>query len=1282
MSSASDDFSAMWSEVLELGEELVKQPDSIHLQRVLEDFVSAKFSCQTTLWFAEALYPLPGEEPVINILNDNAPLIVKRAFSNKHLVQRFRNHQKDLRRPTAIALPMITQGYQLGVIQAEKPPSEYFSKDEIRLLETISSLAGLSMQVNRQATLKNWRFEQIQLVRSVSSQIANVFNLNELCARVANLIKSSFNLYHVTIFTIDDATDKLIFRASSLKLGPNTENPFVKAESGKGLIGEAARTGQEFLITDVSDNPIYLPYDVLPNTKAEFVLPLKVENRILGVLDLQSNKKGGFHENDLIVLRALADTIAIAVENARLFNNLEQRAAQVKAVAEISSAISSILDLDQLLREVVQIIVKRFGIPYTHIFTVHSNRGKVIFEAGTGPKAAKLKPNSWAFDLDSSIGIIPHVSRTGKTYISNNVEADPLYFHSRNFSQQVKSEIAVPLLHGDTVLGVLDMQSDVLNRFTEDDRSMLETLATGIAQAIRNARLFRSERWRSSVADSFRETAGSLNSNLALPDMLNQVLAALEANLPCDASAIWLLNGDSDRAIIDRPLQLAAVRGISSTVIKETFVKSITIQSLLNTDLDDEPVKIRKPSEPIGPLGTACKFKRNYSSIAVPLRSGDEILGVMTLAHRAAGRYGKEAATISLTLANYAAVAIQNARLYSTAQEEAWSSTVLLQVAEAMQFITSVDSLFATITRLTPLLVGIDQCAIYLGRSDNETYDLKSWYGFQPASTEKIVSDADAIALLKLKATLSPVFIHNPIDELGLTSMAQMDEKRTLVLVPLLAHGDLQGGLLVSHNSQNNAGLEVKFTDQTLAILQGIAQQTAVGLENIRLLENRQEEAYITAVLLQVAQAVVSQSNLDNILDTIVQLMPILAGVDTCAIYLWDKQNLSFTPAKAVAPSRDEENQIIEQMYFSGEFPLLDKLIESDQMAACRLDDPEQSSKLWKTLECDQEYPSRTTEGSSWLLGFPLGILEEKYGVLLARETNIQTAYHQKRVELIKGVAQQTSLAIQNERLKIEMVGRERVERELQLARQIQKAFLPHTLPTLQGWDFDLRWRTAREVGGDFYDFFKTRDNRLGIVIADVADKGMPAALYMTVTRTLIRSAIQTLDSPAEVLKRVNELLVEESQNGMFVTAIFALLDPVTGIMEYANAGHNLPLLFRGNTQKIEHLKKGGIALGVVENATYASHKLKIKERDTMLLYTDGVTEAFSSTGDLFSESRLVEALRENSYEAASDLLQNLEEIIDRFRKGEPPSDDLTMLALHRLPTSQPHSRRSSPADD
>lgn len=1249
----------LWNDFLVLGENLVKQPDSLSLSRYFAAYLQENLACQAELWLVEPFYPLPGEPPVTTLPSEDAPNIVSGCHkSKKTRLSKNRNEA---------AVPVISQSNLIGVAHAIRPIDQPFTKSEIDSMQRLVAVAALAMQVNRQSVLKNWRYDQISLVRSVTSQITNVLDLDELCLRVTNLIQCTFNYYHVGIYTLDGTNGNLRFRASSLQCQPNQKNPLQELDYTKGLVHSTAQTGQEYIVKDVTRDPLYVHLDLLPDTKAEAVLPLKVENRILGVLDVQSDQQGAFHDNDMLVLRSLADSIALAVETARLFKSLEQNNARVTAVAEIGSAISSILDLDELLKKVVTVISERFALTHVHIFTNHSNRRKVIFEAGTGPQSQKLKPNSFAFELDDEIGIIPYVARSGEALLANDITQEPLYRPTKYFPHKIKSELTVPLRFGDDVLGVLDMQSDQVNRFTHEDLELFETLASGIAQSLRNASLYRSEKWRRRVADSFRDMAGLLNANLALPEMLDRVLVALETNLPCDASAIWLLDDDVSIPFEERPLHLAAVRGISRTKVQESIKESLSVRSFLNIGISNDLYTVRRPEDPYGPLGAARKFKPNYSSLAVPLRSGDEILGVLTLAHRKEGRYGSEAGGITTTLAGYASVAIQNARLYTTAQEEAWSSTVLLQVAEAMQSINTIDSLLSTMVRLTPLLVGVEHCAIYMMREDGETYDLKQYYGFQPTENELVAVDTEAIAFFKLNATRSAVFIKDPKFELGLKSLPFSEKHSTLVLLPLLAHGELRGAFLVAHTSKADLGKTNRFSDQTLAILQGISQQTAVGLENISLLENRQEEAYITAVLLQVAQAVVSQNQLDDVLDTIVQLMPILVGVDTCVIYIWEKLNQQYLPIKAVAPTHAEQEEILGHAHSSGTFKLLDQVIETDQMAGCQFESTDIPIRAWRDLGCIEGQDLQPGNNTNWLLAFPLSIKGEKYGVMLTRETNVQGSYHQKRIELIKGVAQQTALAIQNERLKEEMVGRERVEREFQLARQIQKTFLPQSIPGVEGWDFDLRWRTAREVGGDFYDVFTIRDGRIAFAIADVSDKGMPAALYMTVTRTLIRAMAQYITSPSEVLDRVNQLLYEESQNGMFVTAIYALLDPLTGALEYANAGHNLPLLFRAETSKIEKLAKGGVALGVVDHEKYTCHKLEIKKKDTLLLYTDGVTEAFSASGEQFTESRLIDALQNNMYGSASEMLESLEDLINLFRKGEPPSDDLTMLAIHRV---------------
>ena len=208
----------------------------------------------------------------------------------------------------------------------------------------------------------------------------------------------------------------------------------------------------------------------------------------------------------------------------------------------------------------------------------------------------------------------------------------------------------------------------------------------------------------------------------------------------------------------------------------------------------------------------------------------------------------------------------------------------------------------------------------------------------------------------------------------------------------------------------------------------------------------------------------------------------------------------------------------------------------------------------------EQELEAMTYTDERLLAALPLMVKGEIFGVLLIEETSGGRRFRSRRLEILNGVAQQIALAMQNDLFQKATVTRERLEMEVQLARQIQQAFLPERLPTLPGWDLSARWRTARQVGGDFYDIIELSEERIGLFIADVADKGMPAALFMALTRTLMRAAVLQTDSPAEALRQVNDLLYPDCEQGMFVTAVYGVLDLKTGKFTYANAGHNPPL--------------------------------------------------------------------------------------------------------------------------
>ncbi|MHB1449674.1 MAG: GAF domain-containing protein, partial [Bellilinea sp.] len=657
MDAASPHSKPDWKLFLELGESLLSQESVAAQSSLINQFVAEHQRAQAKFWGARPAYPLPAEPDMPLLPDARAPALVRKAGEKQTVQTRKPNRGTK----TQIALPLIAQDVLLGVLLVERSAEDPFTGDDLHFLTGAANHAAVAMQTMRQISLKNWRFDQLALVRSVSARIANQRNLEELCRQVTALIQESFDFYFVSIFTLDGSSGTLHFQASTGIPGQDlheSENFSIKV--GDGIVGTAALTGQEIHAPDVSAEPLFRFSDALPETRAEVSIPLKVENRVLGVLDVQNDEARAIHEFDLSVLRTLADNIALAIEGAHMYTHLGKRAAQISAVLEISHAVTSTLDFNELLDVVVKSIRKHFDYEYIHIYSINPGRRKIIYEAGTGDRSQSFEDLQVTFNLDDPNGIIPWVAREGKTRLANDVSTEPLYRPSFLRPESTRAELAIPLEYAGEVLGVLDLQSERVNGFEVNDVPLLEAMSASIAIAIRNARLYNSEIWRRQVADSFREIAGLVSANVALDDLLGRILTQLDRNLPGKAAAIWLLEEDHTKGNNGQHnLRLAATRGVETQRLLTLMAEDSTVRSLLSDIIDLEAPFIRSSQDPVGPMGRAMGYESDYSSISAPLRAGDEPLGVLILAHPDPGCYGEEAGLISMTFANNAAVAIQ-----------------------------------------------------------------------------------------------------------------------------------------------------------------------------------------------------------------------------------------------------------------------------------------------------------------------------------------------------------------------------------------------------------------------------------------------------------------------------------------------------------------------------------------------------------------------------------------------------------------------------------------------
>ena len=264
---------------------------------------------------------------------------------------------------------------------------------------------------------------------------------------------------------------------------------------------------------------------------------------------------------------------------------------------------------------------------------------------------------------------------------------------------------------------------------------------------------------------------------------------------------------------------------------------------------------------------------------------------------------------------------------------------------------------------------------------------------------------------------------------------------------------------------------------------------------------------------------------------------------------------------------------------------------------------------------------------------------------------------------MITNLIKERSTKRERDRLSAQL---ERRKKELEIAQQIQESFLPHTIPLIENYDLAASSIPAQEVGGDFYDFIPISSAQTGLTIGDVSGKGIPAALFMAFSRTLLRAKACRNPGVGRMIESVNNFINEEPHSNMFVTLFYSVLDSSQNKLTFVNAGHNPPLLLREKNGEIIRLSTGGVVLGAMKGLKMDEKTVDLYSGDLLILYTDGVTEAINQAEDQFGEARLIEIIKHNS-DLPSEDLKNL--IIDQvydFASGTPQADDITLMVLRR----------------
>jgi len=487
--------------------------------------------------------------------------------------------------------------------------------------------------------------------------------------------------------------------------------------------------------------------------------------------------------------------------------------------------------------------------------------------------------------------------------------------------------------------------------------------------------------------------------------------------------------------------------------------------------------------------------------------------------------------------------------------------------------------------------------------------------------------------------------------------------------VPLTAGGRIQIGeteIVFDDGTYNSSMGATMITDNsstslpeaTIALASG--DRTTSGLlEAIEGARTKPEESVVArvaregdllALISKVGITLLSSSTLEQTLEQIVSLVFEAVPADRCLLMMRDDANQELRVA--VARLRDRVGAV-------GEIRVSRNVMDEVVIRG--------KSVLTSDAQHDPRFASGTVvlQGVRSVLAVPLGVSEKVFGIIYADSPIAEGRFTEDHLKVLTTLASVAAIRVENARLVEARFQQERLERELQLAMEIQQRFQPTAPPVVAGYEFQGISFPCYEIGGDYYDFIQRDDGRLVIALGDVSGKGTAAALLMSSLHAAIHAQTGSHDTLVETISAVNRYLADNIPPNRFVTLFYAELDPESGALSFLNAGHNPPLIVHA-AGTVEQLASGGLPLGIKADADYREGRTTMQMGDVLCIYSDGVTEAASPNGEEFGPTRLYEVVSRNVDASAAGIRDRIESALTKFSQGTQAADDITLVIVKR----------------
>ncbi len=738
----------------------------------------------------------------------------------------------------AMALaPMRAHGKVVGVLSAMSYQPHTFSPDDVTLLAAIADQVGVAIDNARLYQDTRRRVDELTALHEISvAAMYAAYDLAQAAKRMVNALQRSLSFEYVSLLLVNEA-DRVIELYATAGLA-DEQSPIIRIPLGQGLVGSVVNSGRPLRVGKVELEPRYLPG--IPGVHSELAVPLKVGEQVIGVIDVQSLLPNAFTADDERVLMTAAGQLAITIENVRLYAETRRQLDELSTLHLVSLAAISTLDLPQAIKRIVDTLQRSLRFEYVGLFLVDEmDRTAKLYATST--QAGERGRNVL---IPYEQGIVGNAVASGQPLRVGNVQQEPRHLPGIS---GVCSEMAVPLKVGGRVVGAIDVQSPRQNAFTADDERMLVTVAGHLASIIQNARLYAETRRQLDELTILSEVALAGASTLDLEQVLDRMLQVIRRTLQFESFEFILLDpatrilhtqvgyGTLMRA---RDYDVRVGQGVVGWVAEQG-------QPLLVQDVKQEPRYFEADLH-------------TQSELAVPLKVGDQVIGVMNVESPYLNRFTEDDQRLLTVLAGQMSVIIQDARLHAETQRRLVHVTALYTFAQQLSTSLDINAVLDSIVISLKQILNCRAANIWLINHETQLLEIRAAAGLQSKWKREARLKIGVGIAGKVAATAQSIYVPDT---------HQMDflffdhAVRSLLCVPLMVHERVVGVLAVDSDRPQ------AFTSDDELLLTIVAAQASVAIENAQLFEAATERAS------ELEQAYRDLQEADRLKDELVQNM-------------------------------------------------------------------------------------------------------------------------------------------------------------------------------------------------------------------------------------------------------------------------------------------------------------------------------------------------------------------------------------------------------------------------